>query len=113
MIIGPNGAGKTTVLDLICGTTKATAAAIKFKGQRADAMREHQIVQAGVGRKFQTPSIYENLTRVREPGDVVPARAQRVRGAGLHAHARGRASGSSEVAEVILLQDQLAERPRC
>ncbi len=62
VVIGPNGAGKTTVLDLICGKTKATAGSIKFKGLELTRMSEHQIVRAGVGRKFQTPSIYENLT---------------------------------------------------
>ena len=61
-VIGPNGAGKTTVLDLICGKTKATAGSIQFKGIELTAMPEHRIVQAGVGRKFQNPSIYENLT---------------------------------------------------
>ncbi len=62
VIIGPNGAGKTTILDLICGKTKSTEGSIKFKNQELTNMREHQIVRAGVGRKFQTPSIYENLT---------------------------------------------------
>ena len=62
VIIGPNGAGKTTVLDLICGKTKASAGTIKFKGAELTKMSDHQIVRAGIGRKFQTPSIYENLT---------------------------------------------------
>ncbi len=62
VVIGPNGAGKTTVLDLICGRTKATSGSIKFKGLELTKMSEHQIVRAGVGRKFQNPSIYENLT---------------------------------------------------
>ena len=62
VIIGPNGAGKTTVLDLICGRTKATGGSIKFKGLELTRMKEHEIVRAGVGRKFQTPSIYEDLT---------------------------------------------------
>jgi urea transport system ATP-binding protein len=62
VIIGPNGAGKTTVLDLICGRTKATSGSVKFKGLELTTMREHEIVRAGVGRKFQTPSIYEDLT---------------------------------------------------
>ena len=57
VIIGPNGAGKTTVLDLICGRTKATEGSIKFKGKELTKMNEHQIVHAGVGRKFQNPSI--------------------------------------------------------
>lgn len=62
VIIGPNGAGKTTVLDLICGKTKATSGSIKFKDSEIRGLKEHQIVRAGVGRKFQNPSIYENLT---------------------------------------------------
>jgi urea transport system ATP-binding protein len=62
VIIGPNGAGKTTVLDLICGRTKATSGSVNFKGQELLKMREDQIVHAGVGRKFQTPSVYEDLT---------------------------------------------------
>jgi len=62
VVIGPNGAGKTTVLDLICGKTKATGGSIKFKDKELTKMAEHKIVQAGVGRKFQNPSIYENLT---------------------------------------------------
>ncbi|MDY6961340.1 MAG: ATP-binding cassette domain-containing protein, partial [Pseudomonadota bacterium] len=62
VIIGPNGAGKTTVLDLICGRTRPTEGSIRFKGQELTGMREHEIVHAGVGRKFQNPSIYEDLT---------------------------------------------------
>ena len=62
VIIGPNGAGKTTVLDLICGKTKATFGSIEFKGIELTRLPEYKLVQLGVGRKFQTPSIYENLT---------------------------------------------------
>lgn len=62
VVIGPNGAGKTTVLDLICGKTKSTSGSIKFQNKELTKLSEHQIVRAGVGRKFQTPSIYENLT---------------------------------------------------
>jgi len=62
VVIGPNGAGKTTVLDLICGKTKATAGSIQFDGRELTKMKEFDIVRAGVGRKFQNPSIYENLS---------------------------------------------------
>jgi urea transport system ATP-binding protein len=62
VIIGPNGAGKTTVLDLICGKTAATAGSIRFKGRELRGTKEFKIVRAGIGRKFQNPSIYENLT---------------------------------------------------
>ena len=62
VIIGPNGAGKTTLLDLICGKTRASQGSIKFKNQEMTHLAEHRIVRSGIGRKFQTPSIYENLT---------------------------------------------------
>ena len=62
VVIGPNGAGKTTLLDLICGKTKASRGSIVFQNRELTALTEHAIVRAGVGRKFQTPSIYESLT---------------------------------------------------
>jgi urea transport system ATP-binding protein len=62
VIIGPNGAGKTTLLDLICGKTRASAGSIKFKNHEMTKLPEYEIVRKGIGRKFQTPSIYENLS---------------------------------------------------
>jgi urea transport system ATP-binding protein len=62
VIIGPNGAGKTTLLDLICGKTRASSGRIRFMGKEVTRMPEHEIVREGIGRKFQTPSIYENLS---------------------------------------------------
>lgn len=61
-LIGPNGAGKTTLLDLICGKTRASSGSIKFKNTEMTKLPEYQIVRKGIGRKFQTPSIYENLS---------------------------------------------------
>ena len=65
VVIGPNGAGKTTLLDMICGKTKPSAGSIRFKDHQLATMIEYQITRAGVGRKFQNPSVYEDLT-VRE-----------------------------------------------
>jgi urea transport system ATP-binding protein len=62
VVIGPNGAGKTTLLDMICGKTKPTHGSIKFKGLELSQMIDYQITRAGVGRKFQTPSTYQDLT---------------------------------------------------
>ncbi len=62
VVIGPNGAGKTTLLDLICGRTAATSGSIKFNNEEMTKKPEFRIVRAGIGRKFQTPSIYENLS---------------------------------------------------
>lgn len=62
VVIGPNGAGKTTLLDMICGKTRPSGGRIRFKDLELTTLSEHEIVRAGVGRKFQTPSTYEDLT---------------------------------------------------
>ena len=61
-VIGPNGAGKTTLLDIICGKTKPTAGAIRFRRRELGGMLEYQITRMGIGRKFQNPTVYEDLT---------------------------------------------------
>ena len=61
-VIGPNGAGKTTLLDMICGKTRPSAGSIHFNGLDLTQMIEYEITRAGVGRKFQNPSTYEDLT---------------------------------------------------
>jgi urea transport system ATP-binding protein len=58
VVIGPNGAGKTTLLDAICGKVKPEHGRVLFKGRDLRGMHEHDIVNLGVGRKFQTPSVY-------------------------------------------------------
>lgn len=62
VVIGPNGAGKTTLLDMICGKTKPSAGRIEFNRKDLAKLNEYEITRAGVGRKFQTPSVYEDLT---------------------------------------------------
>jgi len=61
-IIGPNGAGKTTFLDIITGKVKPTIGQVRFKGRNLRSLAEHQIARLGIGRKFQTPRVYLNLT---------------------------------------------------
>ncbi|MDF0644785.1 MAG: urea ABC transporter ATP-binding protein UrtD [Nitrospira sp.] len=63
VVIGPNGAGKTTLLDVICGKVTPAAGRVIF-GKDTDLIgkREDDIVKLGIGRKFQAPSIYVNLT---------------------------------------------------
>jgi len=61
-VIGPNGAGKTTLLDMICGKTRPSRGSIKFKAQELTELIEYEVTRLGVGRKFQTPSTYEDLT---------------------------------------------------
>ena len=62
-LIGPNGAGKTTLIDVITGKSKPSKGRIIFDGTTDLSRRqEYQLVRLGVGRKFQTPSIFASLT---------------------------------------------------
>jgi urea transport system ATP-binding protein len=62
-VIGPNGAGKTTFLDLITGRTKPDTGKIEFEGAHdVTRMNEYQIYRLGIGRKFQTPTVYTDHT---------------------------------------------------
>jgi urea transport system ATP-binding protein len=62
-VIGPNGAGKTTMMDVITGKTRPDSGTVWF-GRAIDllALTEPEIAQAGIGRKFQKPSVFEFLT---------------------------------------------------
>jgi urea transport system ATP-binding protein len=64
-IIGPNGAGKTTMMDVITGKTRPDTGSARF-GASVDLLRmtEPQIAQAGIGRKFQKPTVFENQSTV-------------------------------------------------
>ncbi len=62
-VIGPNGAGKTTMMDIITGKTRPDEGTVFF-GSTIDLLRysEPQIAQMGIGRKFQKPTVFEQLT---------------------------------------------------
>ncbi|MFY9986228.1 MAG: urea ABC transporter ATP-binding protein UrtD [Chthoniobacterales bacterium] len=61
-IIGPNGAGKSTFLDLVTGRTRPDEGQIEFKDTPVTKKSEYQIYRMGIGRKFQTPSVYSDHT---------------------------------------------------
>lgn len=62
-VIGPNGAGKTTFLDLITGRTKPDTGSIQWEDNiELTSMSEYQIYRLGIGRKFQTPTVYTDHT---------------------------------------------------
>ncbi len=64
-IIGPNGAGKTTFLDVITGKVRPTKGSVTFKGQSLVGLSEQFISRQGIGRKFQTPRVFDNLSVLR------------------------------------------------
>ena len=106
VIIGPNGAGKTTVLDLICGKTKATKGSILFNNREILGLSENEIVKAGIGRKFQTPSIYEELT-VFENLELSYPKGTSVLGSIFFKLDKEIKQKIQETAETIMLQDSL------
>lgn len=73
VILGPNGAGKTTLMDLISGKTPSTAGTIRLHGKNITGLTDYKIARAGVGRKFQIPSVFRDLT-VRQNLDVAASR---------------------------------------
>jgi urea transport system ATP-binding protein len=62
VVIGPNGAGKTTLCDVISGKTRVSSGKVFFGGIETTKMRDAAIARMGVGRKFQTPTVFDSLT---------------------------------------------------
>ncbi len=108
-IIGPNGAGKTTLLDMITGRTTPTSGAVRFKGTELIGMREYEIVRRGIGRKFQTPSVYDSLT-VFENLEMSYPDARSWFSAWRFKRAPEIVKKVEEIAETIYLKDKLQER---
>jgi urea transport system ATP-binding protein len=109
VVIGPNGAGKTTLLDMICGKTKPTSGSIRFRDIELVQMEEHQIVRAGVGRKFQNPSIYEDLT-VMENLEISIPQAHGVWASILFRRTPQVVARIDEIAHQVNLKDQLRKK---
>jgi urea transport system ATP-binding protein len=61
-LIGPNGAGKTTMIDVISGLINPTSGEVTFDGERIDRTSEFDIVKRGIGRTFQNPTVFDDLT---------------------------------------------------
>jgi urea transport system ATP-binding protein len=106
VVIGPNGAGKTTLLDMICGKTRPTAGTIEFKGLYLEKMLEYQITRAGVGRKFQNPMVYEDLT-VAENLEISYPKKRDVIGCLFFHRTEAVRNEIERIAQLIFLDDQL------
>jgi urea transport system ATP-binding protein len=68
-LLGANGAGKTTLMDLISGRTQSTEGRVFLFDQEITNREEHVIARAGLGRKFQIPTVFKELS-VRRNLDV-------------------------------------------
>ena len=108
-IIGPNGAGKTTLLDLISGKTRSSSGTVSFKGEDITSLKEHEIVQAGIGRKFQTPSVYEELTVFENLEMAYPSK-RTWWGALWSRRSAQVVERVHEIAELVYLKDRLNDR---
>jgi len=104
-IIGPNGAGKTTMMDVITGKTRPDAGTVYF-GQTIDLtkMTEAEIAHAGIGRKFQKPTVFERHS-VFENLELAMKADKRVRGTLRAKLARADLDRIAETLELIHLGD--------
>jgi urea transport system ATP-binding protein len=106
VVIGPNGAGKTTLLDAISGKTRTKIGSIKFEDRQLRGLAEQKVVREGVGRKFQTPSVYQKLT-VAENLEVSYPKGRGVWGALFFKRSDEVRDRIAEVATTVYLQDKL------
>ncbi|MAZ02893.1 MAG: ABC transporter ATP-binding protein [Sneathiella sp.] len=73
-LVGPNGCGKSTLFNLITGVLKPDAGQVIFRGREITGWPPHRIARLGIGRKFQVPAIFEEMT-VRENLTVAAKRS--------------------------------------
>lgn len=97
VLMGANGAGKTTLIDLISGKTKSTEGKVFLHDKDITNWHEHKIAREGIGRKFQIPTVFRELT-VRENFEVAGFRN---RGVLLNAGPRHKKVSAKRVEEVI------------
>jgi urea transport system ATP-binding protein len=74
VVIGPNGAGKTTLCDVISGKTRPSAGRVVFDDIDITGMPDTAIAARGVGRKFQTPTVFDGLTVMENMELALPRR---------------------------------------
>jgi len=105
-LVGPNGAGKTTTMDLITGRQKPTSGQILFCDDDITGLGEHEIARRGIGRKFQVPAVFRDLS-VRQNLEVAYSRSTNPLKNMFRFNAPGFREKLSEVAELAGLSDRL------
>jgi len=105
-LIGPNGAGKTTLVDALTGLVRSTGEAV-FRDRDLLSMKSHMIVRLGIGRTFQTATVFEQLT-VLQNLDIAAGVHRKARGL---IRARGKVSAQVEQALETIGLTTLAHRP--
>jgi branched-chain amino acid transport system ATP-binding protein len=80
-LIGPNGSGKTTLFNCITGIERGDAGEIRFRGERIDGLKPHQVFHRGIGRTFQIIRVFPELTALENllvvtTGDLAAAQAR-------------------------------------
>ncbi|WP_018699775.1 urea ABC transporter ATP-binding protein UrtD [Amorphus coralli] len=106
-LVGPNGAGKTTTIDLISGRQKPTSGSVIFRGDDITGLSEHEIARRGIGRKFQVPAVFRELT-VHQNLEVAYSRETRVFRNMFHFTVPGCAERLEQVAVEVGLKDRLS-----
>jgi urea transport system ATP-binding protein len=106
-LIGPNGAGKTTCVDVITSLTKPTSGEVRFQGEKLTGKNEFDVVKLGIGRTFQNPTVFDDLTVIE---NVDLAGSFRMK---LHQLLRKRKGITPQVAEALALTSltEFGERP--
>ena len=105
VILGANGAGKTTLMDLVSGKTQPTSGHVYIGDREVTGLDEHRIARAGLGRKFQIPSVFRELT-VRQNLKVAAAPTPGVFANLRLAYPDGTLRRVDEVLELIGLSDK-------
>ena len=106
-LIGPNGAGKTSLIDVITGLSQPSEGTITYDGQSLAGVSAAQRVRLGIGRSFQTPTVFDSLTVVE---NLDLAETYRVRLTRMLRVRKGLSDGVVATLERIGLQAQ-ANRP--
>lgn len=109
VLLGANGAGKTTLMDLISGKTKSTSGTVFLHGTDITNRPEHEIARAGVGRKFQIPSVFRDLT-VGQNLAVAATRTPKVRDNLWQGLSSGAQQAVERVVQLVGLGDLLGMR---